>query len=135
MRRRREGLPVREWTSSDHLLSAQLSTQLPEGRLSAFRTALALCLPPRREPPIRSISIEAPTNIAATQLVRDLFPFARSDLVALEGERWEVRVEDSSEQELDVVLQTVARWAAEQQLEEPHVLVDDAPVELPTPPE
>ena len=94
-----------------------------------------MCLPPRREPPIRSISIEAPTNIAATQLVRDLFPFARSDLVALEGERWEVRVEDSSEQELDVVLQTVARWAAEQQLEEPHVLVDDAPVELPTPPE
>ena len=94
-----------------------------------------MCLPPRREPPIRSISIEAPTNIAATQLVRDLFPFARSDLVALEGERWEVRVEDSSEQELDVVLQTVARWAAEQHLEEPHVLVDEAPVELPTPPE
>ena len=34
-----------------------------------------------------------------------------------------------------MVLLTVARWAAEQQLEEPHVLVDDAPVELPTPPE
>jgi len=46
-----------------------------------------------------------------------------------------VRVEDSSEQELDVVLLAVARWAAEQHLAEPHVLVDDAPVELPTPPE
>ena len=91
--------------------------------------------PPPREPPIRSISIEAPTNTAATQLVRDLFPFTKSDVVPLEGDRCEVRIEDSSEQELDVVLQTVARWAAEQQLEEPHVLVDDAPVELPTPPE
>jgi hypothetical protein len=91
--------------------------------------------PPPREPPIRSISIEAPTNIAATQLVRDLSPFTRTDLVQLEGERWEVRIEESSEQELDVVLQTVARWAADQELEEPHVLVDDAPAELPTAPE
>jgi hypothetical protein len=86
----------------------------------------------RGEPPIRTISIEAPTTTAATQLVCDLVPFARTDLVPLGGERWEVRVEESSEEELDAVLYAVARWAAEQQLEQPQVLVDDAPVELPT---
>jgi hypothetical protein len=53
--------------------------------------------------------------------------------VPLGGERWEVRVEESSEEELDAVLLAVARWAAEQQLETPQVLVDDAPVELPGP--
>jgi hypothetical protein len=44
-----------------------------------------------------------------------------------------VRVEESSEEELDAVLLAVARWAADQQLETPQVLVDDAPVELPDP--
>jgi hypothetical protein len=79
------------------------------------------------------ISIEAPTTSAATELVRDLVPFARTDLVPLGGERWEVRVEESSEEELDAVLLAVVRWAAEQQLEAPQVLVDDSPVELPRP--
>jgi len=51
--------------------------------------------------------------------------------VPLGGERWEVRVEESSEEELDAVLQAVARWAADQELEQPQVVVDDAPVELP----
>lgn len=77
------------------------------------------------------ISIEAPTTTAAARLVRDLVPFARTDVVPLGDERWEVRVEESSEKELDAVLHAVARWAAEQSLERPQVLVDDAPVELP----
>jgi hypothetical protein len=51
--------------------------------------------------------------------------------VPLGGERWEVRVEESSDEELDAVLHAVARWAVEQSLSEPRVLVDDAPVELP----
>lgn len=51
----------------------------------------------------------------------------------LGGERWEVRVEESSEEELDAVLHAIARWAAEQSLE-PQVLVDDEPVALPSPP-
>jgi hypothetical protein len=51
--------------------------------------------------------------------------------VPLGGERWEVRVEDSSDEELDAVLHAVARWAAELSVERPRVLVDDAPVELP----
>jgi hypothetical protein len=42
-----------------------------------------------------------------------------------------VRVEESSEEELDAVLHAVARWATEQSLEETRVLVDDEPVELP----
>jgi hypothetical protein len=42
-----------------------------------------------------------------------------------------VRIEESSDDELDAVLLAVARWAADQQLEQPRVLVDDAPVELP----
>ena len=58
-------------------------------------------------------------------------PFARTDLLPLGGERWEVRVEESSEEELDAVLHAVARWAAECRLEETRVLVDDEPVELP----
>ena len=87
--------------------------------------------PPPREPPIRTIRIEAPTTTAATQLVHDLVPFARTDLVPLGDERWEVRVEESSEDELDVVLHAVARWAAECELEPRHVLVDGDPVELP----
>ena len=49
----------------------------------------------------------------------------------LGGEGCEVCIEDSSDEELDAVLLAVARWATEQQLEPPLVLVDDAPVELP----
>ena len=58
-------------------------------------------------------------------------PYARTDLVPLEGERWEVRIEESSEDELDVVLHAVARWAADHRLDEAHVLVDGEQVELP----
>jgi hypothetical protein len=72
-----------------------------------------------------------PTSAAATQLVHDLMPYARTDLVPLEGERWEVRVEESSEDELDVVLHAVARWAADHELDETHVLVDGEQVKLP----
>jgi hypothetical protein len=57
-------------------------------------------------------------------------PFARTDVVPLEGERWEVRVEESSEDELDVVLHAIARWAGEHELET-QVLVDGKRVELP----
>ena len=42
-----------------------------------------------------------------------------------------MRVEESSEEELDAVLNAVARWAAECRLEQARVLVDDEPVELP----
>jgi hypothetical protein len=58
-------------------------------------------------------------------------PFAQTDLVPLSGERWEVRVEESSEEELDAVLHAVARWAAECRLEETHVLVDGRQVDVP----
>jgi hypothetical protein len=58
-------------------------------------------------------------------------PFARTDLVPLGGERWEVRVEESSEDELDAVLHAVARWASACQLEQAQVLVDGERVELP----
>ena len=63
-------------------------------------------------------------------------PFARTDLLPLDDERWEVRVEESTAEELDAVLLAVARWAAVCELDERHVLVDDEPVELPpaTPP-
>jgi hypothetical protein len=64
-------------------------------------------------------------------LVHDLMPFARTDLVPLGDERWEVRVEDSSEGELDVVLNTVARWASEHGVAEARVLVDGEHIELP----
>jgi len=57
--------------------------------------------------------------------------FVRTDLVPLDGERWEVRVEESSQEELDAVLHTVARWADECSVEQTRVLVDDRPVELP----
>ena len=57
--------------------------------------------------------------------------FARTDLVPLGGERWEVRVEESSEDELDAVLHAVARWAATCRLEQAQVLVDGEQVELP----
>jgi hypothetical protein len=53
--------------------------------------------------------------------------------VPLEGERWEVRVEESTEDELDAVLLAVARWAAANELADRCVLVDDRPVELPDP--
>jgi hypothetical protein len=42
-----------------------------------------------------------------------------------------VRIEESSDDELDAVLLAVARWAADHKLEQPRVLVDDAPAELP----
>jgi hypothetical protein len=60
-------------------------------------------------------------------------PFARTDVVPLGAERWEVRVEESSEDELDAVLHAVARWAADHRLDQSHVLVDGEPVELPEP--
>jgi nucleotide-binding universal stress UspA family protein len=82
---------------------------------------------------IRSIRIEAPTSGAATLLVRDLVPFARTDVVPLDGERWEVRVEESTEDELDAVLLAVARWAAACRVDRREVLVDGRPVELPDP--
>jgi hypothetical protein len=53
--------------------------------------------------------------------------------VPLAGERWEVRVEESSEDALDAVLLAVARWAAACGLERRRVLVDGRPVELPEP--
>ena len=58
-------------------------------------------------------------------------PFARTDVVPLEGERWEVRVVESSEDELDVVLQAIARWAGEHELET-QVLVDGERIQLPS---
>ena len=50
---------------------------------------------------------------------------------AMERRRWEVRVEESSEDELDVVLHAVARWASDSELDEAQVLVDGKRVELP----
>ena len=63
--------------------------------------------------------------------MRDLCPFARTDLVPLDDERWEVRVEESTEEELDAVLLAVARWATACQVKERDVLVDGERVELP----
>jgi hypothetical protein len=60
-------------------------------------------------------------------------PFARTDLLPLGGERWEVRVEESTDDELDAVLLAVARWAAACELGRRNVLVDGQPVELPEP--
>ena len=60
--------------------------------------------------------------------------FAQTDLVPLDDERWEVRVEESTEDELDAVLLAVARWAVACQLEPRRVLVDGEPIELPQPP-
>ena len=51
----------------------------------------------------------------------------------LDDERWEVRVEESSGDELDAVLLAVARWAAANELAERRVLLDGRPVELPEP--
>ncbi|HEY6837010.1 MAG TPA: hypothetical protein VI142_11260 [Gaiellaceae bacterium] len=58
-------------------------------------------------------------------------PYAKTDLVPLEGERWEVLIPESSEDELDVVLHAVARWAADHSLDDMQVVVDGRPVELP----
>ena len=58
-------------------------------------------------------------------------PYAKTDLVPLADERWEVRIEESSEDELDVVLHAVARWASDHELDETQVLVDGRPVDLP----
>ena len=58
-------------------------------------------------------------------------PYAKTDLLPLEGERWEVRIEESSEDELAVVLHAVARWATDHELDETQVLVDGEQVELP----
>ena len=80
---------------------------------------------------IRNIRIEVPTSGAANELVRDLCPFARTDLVELEGQGWEVRVEESTEEELDAVLLAIARWASASDLTPRRVLVDGAPTELP----
>ena len=87
---------------------------------------------PPRGVSIRAVRIEVPSTNAAEQLVHDLVGFVRTDLVPLGGERWEVRIEESSEEELDAVLHAVARWADECRLEEAHVLVDDQPVDLPS---
>jgi len=86
---------------------------------------------PPRGVEIRAVRIEAPSTNAAEQLVHDLVGFVRTDLVPLGDERWEVRVAESSEEELDAVLHAVARWAAECSLEGARVLVDDRPVQLP----
>ena len=72
-----------------------------------------------------------PTSGAANQLVRDLCPFARTDIVPLKGDGWEVRVEESTEEELDAVLHAVARWVSGSGMKPRHVLVDGDPVELP----
>jgi hypothetical protein len=80
---------------------------------------------------IRSIRIEAPSQGTAAVLVQDLVAFAQTDVVPLDDERWEVRVEESSEDELDAVLHAVARWVADCSLEEASVLVDGKHVELP----
>jgi hypothetical protein len=55
-------------------------------------------------------------------------------VLPLGDERWEVRVEESTPEELDAVLLAVARWAVACELEQQHVLVDDKPVSLPSPP-
>jgi hypothetical protein len=60
-------------------------------------------------------------------------PFARTDVVPIDDERWEIRVEESTDDELDAVLIAVARWAMAIELDEKHVLVDGEPVELPDP--
>lgn len=104
----------------------------PESRLIAATLPCLLRRPGRA--PIRNIRIEAPTTGAANQLVHDLVPFARTDLVPLDDERWEIRVEESTEEELDAVLLAVARWASVCDLKRRHVLVDGKPVELPEPP-
>ena len=64
----------------------------------------------------------------------DLVPFARTDIVPLADERWEVRVEESTEDELDAVLLAVARWAAANGLPGRCVLVDGEQVDLPETP-
>jgi hypothetical protein len=58
----------------------------------------------------------------------------RTDLLPLGEERWEVRVEESSDEELDAVLLAVARWAVACELEQRHVLIDGQQVALPDPP-
>ena len=60
-------------------------------------------------------------------------PFARTDVVPIDDERWEVRVEGSTDDELDAVLIAVARWAMANELDEKRVRVDGEPVELPDP--
>ena len=52
----------------------------------------------------------------------------------LGDERWEILVEDSTEDELDAVLLAVTRWAVACELEQQRVLVDGEPIELPEPP-
>ena len=109
-----------------------MSGNRSERRLTGFRSGCAtLTVPPPRGAAINTVRIEAPTTSAATQLVRDLVPFAQTDLVPLDDERWEVRVEESSEDELDAVLHAVARWAVDCSLDQASVLVDGKQVELP----
>ena len=49
----------------------------------------------------------------------------------LDDDRWEVRVEEGTEEELDAVLLAVARWAAACEVKPRRVLVDGRNVELP----
>jgi len=60
-------------------------------------------------------------------------PFARTDLVPLEDERWEILVEDSTDDQLDAVLLAVARWTVACELQDQPVLVDGESIELPEP--
>jgi hypothetical protein len=57
----------------------------------------------------------------------------RTDVVPLDDERWEVRVVESTDDELDAVLLAVARWAAANGVAERCVLLDGRPVDLPEP--
>ena len=52
----------------------------------------------------------------------------------LEDERWEILVEDSTDDQLDAVLLAIARWAVACELEGQPVLVDGELIELPEPP-
>ncbi len=102
-------------------------------RFCHSRTEVPWSPPPPRRVRISTISIEAPNEGAATQLLSDLVPFARIDVLPLDDERWEVRVEESSGEELDAVLLAVARWTAANGLPQRCVQLDGRPVELPDP--
>ena len=69
---------------------------LDEGRSALSGLGYPGFLRRRGAAAIPTVRIEAPTAGAATQLVSDLVPFARTDLVPLEDERWEILVEEST---------------------------------------
>jgi hypothetical protein len=124
---RDHGLPA----ADDHARGARRGTRRSSTRFYRSRAEVPCPLRSRGRF-IRTIRIEAPTTAAASHSSSAIsFRSRRTDLVPLAGERWEVRVEDSSEDELDAVLQAVARWVADCQLSETHVLVDGEPVDLP----